>query len=341
MSIYLLQHRGLVLKSGAVPSKFPAMVTATMTFAPEDAFGVHTVGVRSTAPKDRPARFIWNANEGTAQWQVEFIDRVNATFNRENFKASLDGNKLVLTFNTPSLDHAGEVVTSANQFLPALLSFHLKVFVWIKKFEVKIEEANFNFEIPQSRFGITIATKDHNTNQILTALDEWLGSDKRYFRILSALYYYRHAKRLAIMEPNPESMIAEVLLNLTKAVEIIFSSNREVLRARAREWGFPEVFIEKRIIPLFLIRNELDVAHVTTSPLDLEQRLVIIKFTDAAFLAVSELLKKISKMTRERDIELQTTSQHVEADKKKILQKIARYLNVATEDSDGNMKSES
>lgn len=338
MSIHLLQHRRLVLKSGTVPSKFPAMVTATMTFAPEDAFGVHAVGVRSTAPKDRPAHLIWNSNEGTAQWQVELIERVTTTLNRENFKASLDGNKLVLTFNTPSLDHADEIVTSANQFLPALLSFHLSVFVWIRKFEVKIEEANFNFEIPQSRFGITIATKDHNTNQILTALDEWLGADNSYFRILSALYYYRHAKRLAIMQPNPESMIAEVLLNLTKAVEIIFSSNRDVLRDRAQEWGFPRDFIEKRIIPLFLIRNELDVAHVTTSPLDLKQRLVIIRFTDAAFLAVSELIKKLSKLARERNIKLQPTPQHLEEDKKKILQKIASYLNVAPEDSGGKMK---
>ena len=88
-----------------MPSKFPAMVTATLTFAPEDAFGVHAVGVRTTAPKDRPANFTWNANEGSVQWEVELIDRVNTIFNRGNFKASLDGNNLILNFNTPSLDN--------------------------------------------------------------------------------------------------------------------------------------------------------------------------------------------------------------------------------------------
>lgn len=332
MSIYLLQHRGLVLKKGTVPSKFPAMVTATLTFAPEDAFGVHAVGVRTTAPKDRPANFTWNANEGSVQWEVELIDRVNTIFNRGNFKASLDGNNLILNFNTPSLDNTSDVVASANHFLPVLLTFHLKVFVWITKFEVNIGEANFNFEIPRYNASITVATKEHNTNQILTTLDEWLGSDKLDLRILSALYYYRHAKRLVNMEPNRESMVAEVLLNLTKAVEIIFSNNRKRLRTRARKWGFSEVFIEKRIIPLLLIRNELDIAHVTTSPLDIDQRQVIINFTRAAFMAVHELIERIFKLAKDKEIKLQPTSQHVESDKKKLLQNIAHYLNVAPKD---------
>lgn len=332
MSIYLLQHRGLVLKKGTVPSKFPAMVTATLTFAPEDAFGVHAVGVRTTAPKDRPANFTWNANEGSVQWEVELIDRVNTIFNRGNFKASLDGNNLILNFNTPSLDNTSDVVASANHFLPVLLTFHLKVFVWITKFEVNIGEANFNFEIPRYNASITVATKEHNTNQILTTLDEWLGSDKLDLRILSALYYYRHAKRLVNMEPNRESMVAEVLLNLTKAVEIIFSNNRKRLRTRARKWGFSEVFIEKRIIPLLLIRNELDIAHVTTSPLDIDQRQVIINFTRAAFMAVHELIERIFKLAKDKEIKLQPTSQHVESDKKNLLQNIAHYLNVAPKD---------
>jgi len=327
MSVYLIQHRGLVLKSGIMPSKFPALVTATITFAPEDAFGVQTVGVRSTAPKDRPAGFLWNANEGTSQWQVDFIEKVNATFKQGNFEVSLDGNKLFIVFDTPSLDHAGQVVASANQFLPALLSFHLRVFVWIKKFEVEIGDTTFNFEIPRSAFGITIATKDHNQKQILTALDEWLGADERYFRILSALYYYRHAKRLAIMEPNPESMVGEVILNLTKAVEIIFSNNREALRATAKEWGFHEVFIEERIIPLLLIRNELDVAHVTTSPLNPEQRQVITKFTHAALVAVHKLLERISMLARGGKIEIEPTSARMDTDKEKLLDNIRRYLN--------------
>ena len=134
------------------------------------------------------------------------------------------------------------------------------------------------------------------------------------------------------MEPNRESMVAEVLLNLTKAVEIIFSNNRKRLRTRARKWGFSEVFIEKRIIPLLLIRNELDIAHVTTSPLDIDQRQVIINFTRAAFMAVHELIERIFKLAKDKEIKLQPTSQHVESDKKKLLQNIAHYLNVAPKD---------
>ena len=60
-------------------------------------------------------------------------------------------------------------------------------------------------------------------------------------------------------------------INLTKAIEVIFTAKRDVIRGKAKEWGIDSDFIEKRIISLFLIRNELDVAHVATAPLRSEQ----------------------------------------------------------------------
>ena len=339
MSIYLLQHRALQLKSGRAPTKFPAAATASITFGPEDAFGVQTSGARSTAPKARPAGLLWNANEGTFEWNVELIDRINTSFERENFKASINGNNLVLDFNAHSLEHAHQVIASANQFLPALLSFRLRVFVWVKKFELEIGDARFNFEIPRSFSHITIATMDRNTDQILSALDEWLAADDRYFRILSALYYYRHAERLSVMEPNRESMLAEVILNLGKAAEVLFSTNRETVRATAKEWGFDELFMERRIIPLLLIRNELDVAHVTTAPLHPEQREIITRFTHAALLAVHKLLERILMLAREGNIDIQPASARMGADKEKLLQNIRRYLDPPSID-EGHNKSE-
>ena len=125
MSLYLLQHRTLKLKNGELPSSFPAPVTATIAFGPEDAFGIQYTDLRSTTQRARPARVIWNANEGISYWEAEYIEKVEATFTRNSFVAQLEGNQLTLNFNAESLEEAGQVVASANQFLPALLSIFL------------------------------------------------------------------------------------------------------------------------------------------------------------------------------------------------------------------------
>jgi hypothetical protein len=40
-----------------------------------------------------------------------------------------------------------------------------------------------------------------------------------------AIYYYRHAKRLAALEPHRQSMAADVILNLAEIIERFASSN--------------------------------------------------------------------------------------------------------------------
>ena len=100
MSLFLLQHRVLKLKSGSLPSSFPATVIARITFGPEDAFGVQGTLPRTTVQRAKPARLIWNVDEGTSDWQAEFIQEVQASFSVDDLCAQINGNELNLDIST-------------------------------------------------------------------------------------------------------------------------------------------------------------------------------------------------------------------------------------------------
>jgi len=140
-----------------------------------------------------------------------------------------------------------------------------------------------------------------------------------------AMYYFRQAERLACIEPERLSLAAEVILNLTKAIEIIFSTNRSQLRKKAAEWGFESAYIERWIIPLLLIRNTLDVAHVTSGPLTREQRNILSEFTSRAITHVHNLLLRIFDMAKSDLTLLDPISQVLDKDKEKLLAEIKSY----------------
>ncbi|MBE9569247.1 MAG: hypothetical protein IMF11_01355, partial [Proteobacteria bacterium] len=153
----------------------------------------------------------------------------------------------------------------------------------------------------------------------------WVRADDRYRRVIAAFYYYRQAERLAALEPDRQAMVAEVVLNLTKALEIIFSSDRDQLRFRASRWGFDTNLVEEKIIPLFLLRNQMDVAHVATGPLTPDQKQVVLNFTDIAFSHVHDVLKRVAELVRSGEIELDPISRSLDKDKEELIQTLKKY----------------
>lgn len=325
MTYFLLQHRQLKLITGDQPT-FPAQLVARVQFGPEDAFGVEGHLPRTTAKRAMPARVIWNANEGVSCWEGELIDVLKTSLSIGGFHSEWTGNNLMFTVATSSLDEASTILLSASQILPAILSFRLRTFVWIKEFTIEIDKSKFRLETESLRYGITIATTEHNQEQINEALRDWLALKEHSLRIIMAMYYFRHAERLATIEPDRQSMTAEVLLNLTKALEIIFSSDRERLRLKAKEWGFDHDFIEQRIIPLFLIRNALDVAHVASAPLSREQHQSLLDFTSRAISHVHSLLSQVAQLTFHGQIQLDPVSDALDKEKAKLLEAISTYV---------------
>jgi|GEM_PF-3193762 len=324
MSHFLLQHRYLRPSYKGQPA-FPASLTAKIQFGPSDAFGVPTTHSRTTGKRAAPATLRWNANEGISEWEGDIIDIVQAELKIGAVGAKWSGDILQLDLAVDSFNAAEQIIGSLSHLLPAFLSLRLRVFVWIREFTVVIGSIDYRFETAMHRYGITLATTELNSERATQSVQDWAVQRREGLRVVMALYYYRHAQRLAALEPDRQSMAAEVVLNLAKAIEIIFSSDRTQLRRKAAAWGLDSNFIERWIVPILLIRNELDVAHVASAPLEGLQHQAILNFLDRAFVHVHTLLEQVLKLYQDGSLILDPPSESLDSDKVKLLKRIEEY----------------
>ena len=295
-----------------------------VTFGPDDAFGIDAEP-RTTAKRATPAKLQWNANDGTSFWQGELIDVIQTELRTDGLSGNWTANVLFFQLHAASSAEAHQIALSASQMLPAFLSLRLNVFVWIKEFLVDIGGVSCRLETLSHRYGITVATAEQNTSAVLMSVEDWLQQRSEGLRLVMAIYYYRHAKRLAALEPDRQSMAAEVILNLSKAIEIVFSANRDMLRKQARELGFESQFVERWIVPILLIRNELDVAHVTSTPLSSFQHQAILDFLDRASVHVHTMLEKLAELQRSGKLHLKPLADSLDRDKEALLKRIREY----------------
>lgn len=328
MSLFLIQPRYLKLRAGQIPTSFPALVEATVVFGPDDAFGLPCEH-RTTAPQaTEGGSILWNANEGISWFQGPLIQKVEArTKIKEHIEGEFHGNVLSLRFPATSFENANRLLTSASHLLPSVMSHRLNTYVWIKSFEVAIADSRFGLETLGVRHHLTIATAEDNGAQLVASISDWCNFKDQHRRFLSALLYFRQAQRLAHIQPSPDSMVSEVILNLTKSLEILLgSTNRMQIRSRAKQWGFSEKEIEHFIIPLFLLRNELDVAHVASAPLTHEERETILDFTMTALWNTDNFLTRVRDSIMSEKIVLDPVSESLDKDKAKLLGAIKEYL---------------
>jgi hypothetical protein len=211
MAYYLLQHRRLV-QTHAGQLSFPAKLILRIRFGPDDAFGVSgSPGqVRTTAKQSVPAKVVWNANEGTSAWEGDLIDALDTVLQQGGLNARWSGNELTVTVDVSSRAEGEQLLGSANVFLPAFLALRLRVFVWIKEFLVEAGPCRFRLETSGHRGGIVVATKEGNEGYVTQAVRDWMMQDEASLRLVMAIYYYRQAERLAELEPDRQSMAAEV-----------------------------------------------------------------------------------------------------------------------------------
>jgi hypothetical protein len=87
--------------------------------------------------------------------------------------------------------------------------------------------------------------------------------------MLATLYYQQALRLLSPHEIGTSSVMlqAEMMLNLAKSLEILVGRDRELMRSKCKSLGFTVSQINSQIIPVLLIRDEIDVAHAAGSRL--------------------------------------------------------------------------
>jgi hypothetical protein len=324
MALYLLQQRYLRLVRGN-EAVFPSEVVINIHFGPLDAFGVESSSGRTTARQGAPAHLIWNANNSTSSWEGPLIDKLDIGLQFGALNASWTGNKLEMRIRVEDRSEFDSAVASSSQILPILLSLKLKVYVWIEEYTIDVGATCYRYESASHRYGITIASTEGRESAVCQVIKDWLGQNDDSIRILMSANYLRQALRLSRLEPDRQLMAAEVILNLAKAIEMLFSSDRNALRKKSHEWGIESKFIEQWIVPILLIRNELDVAHVTSAAnLNTDHR-AILDFMDRACTKVNELVSRVLDMYFSGKVTLDPPTKAIDNQRRKLLDKIAAY----------------
>jgi hypothetical protein len=329
MSLYLIPFRSLNRTNQDIPLSFPAQVTAQITFGPEDAFGLPTER-RTTVAVGQPTKFSGNANEGSIQLEGALIERLEAEFQVRHFRVRLNGNVLTLVFTASSYHEATQTLNSTHQLLVPIITHRLRTYVWIKLFTVMIGTGAFDFVLSPITRQVVAATTEQNTERIKESLVDWTGFKEEHRPFFSALSYFRQAYRLALIQPGAEPMVSEILLNLAKAIEVIFRSNKhEEIRRQAATWGFPSDEIEEVMLPILILRSNLDVAHVALAQLTVAERDTVVAFSLQALSNMEAVIDRVSKGLFSGSIRLTPISGAVAKDKRKLLTAIGHYMSAA------------
>jgi hypothetical protein len=116
-------------------------------------------------------------------------------------------------------------------------------------------------------------------------------------RLLAALHYFYVAVRLDRSSSTPGEFMAEVILNLSKVLEVLFppggnGKSRDAVRTGLQELGYAAAEIEGLFLPAMALRNEIDVGHVSLALLTRRHLSVIHAYTQCAERAFRELLER-------------------------------------------------
>src|SRR5262249_44895295 len=145
------------------------------------------------------------------------------------------------------------------------------------------------FEWPYANYpaDATVTTQELQERYFLEA---WKNMElllpAQHRRLYAALLYFQTACRLSVAGLNPWEFMGEVLLNLSKVMEVLFpadgSSTINAAREGLEDLGCASLDIEKWYIPAIALRNGLDVAHVSLAAFNHEQLRAVHEYTEKA-----------------------------------------------------------
>ncbi|MFH1919744.1 MAG: hypothetical protein ABIP48_07675 [Planctomycetota bacterium] len=298
MFTYQVRPRVFRLEEGqALP--FPADGEVRFYFSPLQPFGVEA-GSGHTAVQNIAASVLFNANTGAHSVESKQpLAPLDVTIEEPARVVRTIGNVLAISQLFESNQQLTEIIESIYFVFPMLLAVEFADPPIIERVDGQIGKVKFRWELKSWRARFEITTQD---KQELSVASSWerisVLSNPLRRRLLAALHYYHVALRLARRGEIAGEFLPEMILNLSKVLEVLFPSSgdgktRDAARAGLRALGFSETEIEADYIPAMALRNEIDVGHVDLSLLKVGQLSIIHGYAEYAETAFRLLLKRV------------------------------------------------
>jgi hypothetical protein len=302
MLTYQVRPRVFRFATKGAPS-FPADCVVRFHFLPLQPFGAEAGGGR-TAVHAVEATALFNAHSGQHTISsTQPLKPLEVVFQYEDLRATWNGPVLTVARCCPSPDELSRLVEGVHFILPTLLGVSFADPPYVSQVEGEVGSQAFQWELARwsARFKTTTQEKQERL-----AAQAWeslaLVATPGRRRLVAALHYFHVACRLARAGSTAGEFVAEVILNLTKVLEVLFppggdGRTRDAARAGLASLGFSQEEIEGRFLPAMVLRNEIDVGHVDLGVFTVDQLKVIHAYTDLAEEAFRDLLKRILERT--------------------------------------------
>jgi hypothetical protein len=336
MFTYQVRPRVFHIDSGP-PFEFPSEGEVRFHFAPLQPFGVEAGGGR-TAVKAVAASVLFNANTGAHAIESKVpLQPLDVTLEEPSRIVKMAGNVLSVSQLFASNSELTQIVEGIYFGLPLLLSVEFADPTIIERVEGTIGGVSFRWQLQAWDAQFKITTQEHQEVAVSSSWEKMgLLSAPENRRLLAALHYFHVAVRLSRQGTIAGEFLAEMILNLSKVLEVLFPPSgdgltRNAARRGLSSLGFSETEIEADYMPAMALRNEIDVGHVDLGIFKLEQLALIHGYVSHAEEAYRTLLRRVIAAVETGEFsveayELGSTKPEVAAIVKRLKQHANRYM---------------
>lgn len=244
---------------------------------------------------------------------------------------TIEGTTLAAYFTAANVDGVHEVAQWIEFYFCAFLSLTSGVYVAPRRIYGSISDVvEFNYELAELRAQTMTLRSDVRDRAFELARDFADIQDDRSPRLIVAALYYRQACRLRSPRQVtvPLLNISEAIMNLAKAIEVLLGGTSDAIRNEAAKLNFTSDEVESQIVPILLVRHQLDIAHAAARRLSPSQLQTLISYCERAKQNVRAVLLKAALMTQNgtytpRPLE---DLESVEREKVALLNKLQEHL---------------
>lgn len=189
--------------------------------------------------------------------------------NTEKINFELKGNIIKSSKRCIDFDDVNNFISSIYYVIPVVLNIVFPDPPFITETNGRIGNIRFNWllkEVGGPIAAVNTEQLETHAKELLKTFDTFLINNNR--RLLAALYYFYTARRLLYAENTRFEFMAEYVLNLSKCLESLFvtsDSTYNDVRRELKALGYTSAQIESTFIPIMIVRNQIDVGHITLS----------------------------------------------------------------------------
>ena len=304
MLTYLL-HQRVFRAEDNKELQFPNELKVIVKLAPPTVFGMANDYSRLVVHGSK-THMLWNSNSGRLQWKSEpSLSPLEVQVESPTTKFLLQGDLLTYTCPCENLDQLIGCLNGLQFVLPAFLNIKFPDPPVVEYIKGALGSVDFRWEhggMVQSCTPQSGEILEEHVAEFLKTLPLFTGTKNR--RLVTAIHYFYTGSRLLVSGHSQWEFMAECILNLCKALGILFGNDMDSVRAGLARLGYAAEEIEGDFIPLIILRNSVDVAHPRVAIFPQEHLSILYVYLSNSETRFRELLERTIQSVGSEEFEL-------------------------------------